>query len=77
MSTDIRTISHIERKLSSVYGNPRFRVHFTDGTWLFTQPDAGIAYGIENPEYQGRPLLIETARGQIVYVRNPDGSVIL
>ena len=71
-----KVISRLERMKSSVNGNPRFMVTFTDGSSMPTKPDAMLAYGIENEEYRDRPLLVEVERGQIVYLRNADGSRI-
>lgn len=66
-TTYTKTISRIERKRSSVNGNPRFELFFTDGTSASTAVDAGVAYGIENPEYRRGPVeFTVTSRGQIV-----------
>ena len=46
----IRRIDYLERLNSSVNGNPRFRVHFTDGSSAETQSDAAVSYGLENRE---------------------------
>lgn len=63
-----------ERMPSSVNGNPRYRVTFTDGTSAPTQPDSGWAYGAENPEHLGVPLEVHyNGRGHITYAR-PAGA---
>lgn len=48
MHTD-RTIESITRLKSSVNGNPRFRIAFTDGSSAITQSDAGFGYAVGNP----------------------------
>jgi hypothetical protein len=62
----INTIESLERLNNSVNGNPRYRVHFVDGTSMLTQSDASIGYAIGNPEYQDVPLeVIATKAGRI------------
>lgn len=61
-------IESLERLRLSSNGNPRFRVHFTDGTVADTQSDASLNYGIENREYQGVPLKVTFTRaGKVSY----------
>lgn len=44
-----RTISWFERLNSSVNGNPRYRVHFDNGSSAITMSDAGFCYAVGNP----------------------------
>lgn len=85
MSTAVRgdtirtglVIEHLERITNSVNGNPRFRVHFTDGTAARTMSDASP--GLENPEYRGVPLTVTfTAHGKIrrAVPEPPDPGII-
>ena len=46
----VRRIDSLERLHNSVNGNPRFRVHFTDGSVAQTQSDASFNYGLTNRE---------------------------
>ena len=63
-------IEHLERTMNSVNGNPRFRVHFTDGTVARTMSDASLCYCIDHPEYRGVPLAVTfTAHGKIRHAR--------
>jgi hypothetical protein len=67
---EIHAIDHTVRLNNTVNGNPRYRVYFTDGTEAVTQSDASVAYGIENSDMQGVPLLISFSRnGTIVYAK--------
>lgn len=43
-----RQIDHIVRLTNSVNGNPRYSVHFTDGSVAQTQSDASVNYAVEN-----------------------------
>lgn len=65
-STLVARIRYIERIRGSVNGNPRFALTVempgdperTGDAWrpplvIKTEPDSGLAYGIENPEYVG------------------------
>lgn len=61
-------IVRTERMNSSANANPRFRVHFKSGVSYPTKPDASVAYGIENPEYNSGPVRVTLERDQIVYV---------
>lgn len=45
-----RRIYRLQRLNTSVSGNPRFRVYFTDGSNAETQTDGALNYGLENPE---------------------------
>lgn len=63
------TITHIERMKSSHYGNPRFMLTFDNGKSYPTQPDAMIAYGIENSEYREGPVEVTlNGRDHVTYV---------
>ena len=63
-------IESLTRLTLSVNGNPRFRVHFTDGTVAQTMSDASLGYCIENPEYRGVPLTVTfTVHGKIRHAR--------
>jgi hypothetical protein len=46
----VRRIDYLTRLTNTVNGNPRFRVHFTDGSSAVTSSDASFAYGLGNPE---------------------------
>lgn len=64
--TYVKTIDYLERLNLSHYGNPRFRIHWTDGSTSVTQSDAGFAYGLENRENIGTPLLVSaTPAGRV------------
>lgn len=47
-------VAEIKRGRSSHFGNPRFTLTLDNGATLRTAVDAGVAYGIENPEIVGR-----------------------
>ena len=67
----VRTIDHLTRLNNSVNGNPRFRVTFTDGSSAITQSDAAFCYGLENPEFRDRPVIVSFSRaGRITHVRS-------
>jgi hypothetical protein len=64
----VKTIVRLERLNNSKDGNPRFKVHFDDGTSALTQTDAAVNYGLENPEY--KDVLVKftmTSAGRIRY----------
>lgn len=70
-------ITRIDRMQSSANGNPRFMITFADHGSYPTEVDAGLAYGINNPEYR-RGLVhvwIVTKRGRenITYVTPAEG----
>ena len=50
-------IDKLERMNSSVNGNPRFRVHFSNGLVSQTMVDAMLGYGIQNYVGENKPLL--------------------
>lgn len=61
--TQIKTIETYYRLSSSVNGNPRYRVTFTDGTTHNGMSDAGWAYAMGNPEMrEGSLVEIELTR---------------
>lgn len=61
-----KVIDRLERLNSSRMGNPRFLIHFTDGTTAKTQTDAMVAYGLENRENIGVPVQVKaTSRGLV------------
>lgn len=43
-----RRIDYVTRLNNSVNGNPRFKVHFDDGSSAITQSDASVNYDVEN-----------------------------
>lgn len=49
-------------------GNPRYTVHFSDGTAANTKPDAALNWGIENPENWGEADWEFDNRGFLIYV---------
>jgi hypothetical protein len=58
-----RTIERIEREKSSVNGNPRFHIVFTDGSQAITQSDASFCYAIGNPGLrEGDTVRVEFTR---------------
>ena len=71
MSSTTKTIEHYERLRSSVYGNPRFRFTFTDGSVLDSMSDAGWAYAVGNPGMrEGSTVALELTRaGRIRVMR--------
>jgi hypothetical protein len=65
-----KRIVQLDRMRNSVNGNPRFRVHFSDGTSAPTSVDAGCAYGIENRENRENDVMVHfSGRGTIDYVK--------
>jgi hypothetical protein len=69
--TYVQTIDYLERMNSSVNGNPRFRIHYTDGQVATTQPDAGVSYGLENRENIGVPVTVIATPSGLVYSVKP------
>lgn len=64
--TTVATIARLERAGCSRNGNPRYVIHWTNGMSSTTQTDAGISYGITNPEYRDVPLLVDmTPTGKV------------
>ncbi|MFZ2528248.1 MAG: hypothetical protein WAX14_11430 [Rhodococcus sp. (in: high G+C Gram-positive bacteria)] len=68
------TIREVEYMSSNKDGNPRFRVHTDEGTWL-TTPGGAVASGIENSEYRGEAVLV-LDNGEIVGVATVDGKYL-
>lgn len=69
-SESIREIESLERLTNSHYGNPRFRVRFTDGSSAVTQSDAMFCYGLENRSNFGVPVRVQWTRaGRIADLR--------
>lgn len=67
-------ISALEPMRNSKYGNPRYRVVFTDGTSAPTVTDGSVAYGIANSEFSGVALKVEfNSAGNIAHVYTMDG----
>lgn len=61
----IRTINYVKRLNNTVDGNPRYRVHFTDGSSALTKSDASCAYDIQNlthSRHEGQALIIGWTR---------------
>ena len=69
MSTT-RRIDWLERMTNSVNGNPRFRIHFTDGSSAVSQSDAAFCYGLENRENFGVDVVVTfTKAGRVADLR--------
>ena len=71
---EVKTIASLERLKSSVNGNPRFRVMFTDGAVMQTQTDVSIAYAIENSEYRDVPVKVFTTPAGRIWDLVPVGA---
>ena len=69
--TYVATIDHLVRLTNSVNGNPRYRIHWTDGRTAVTSPNAGINVGIENSEYRNVPLEVTATPTGLVYGLDP------
>lgn len=70
------TVERVERMRSSVNGNPRYRVHLTDGRSFPTAPDAMWAYAADNAEWRQQvcwfalePCRLKSDDWQISYAR--------
>lgn len=70
----VKRIAELSRLSLSKSGNPRFRVAFTDGSFTSTKPDAAVNYGIENPEYKDRDLVVTYEDGLIIYLDQVDAD---
>jgi len=66
-----KTIERLERLRSSTNGNPRYLIHFTDGTTAKTQSDSMVAYGLENRENIGVPVLVKATPAGMVWGVTP------
>ena len=63
------TLDYVERLNNSHYGNPRYLLHFTDGSCYRSEPEAAFSYGITNSEYYDVPLRITVnGRRLVTYV---------
>jgi hypothetical protein len=62
----------LTRLANTANGNPRWLVLLDDGTEAETRPDADVAFGIENSEYQGTRLVVSMAGRYITGVRVQD-----
>lgn len=58
----IKTIDYLEQLNYTTSGNPRYRIHFTDGTVLVSHSNAAFVYGLTNPEYRDVPVRVELTR---------------
>lgn len=59
----------MQRLRLSANGNPRFKATFADGSTFTTATDAGIAFQIENSDYQGSVEVGVNGAGEIVDIR--------
>ena len=67
-----RTIESITRLKSSVNGNPRFRIDFTDGSSAQTQSDAMFGYAVGNPGMrEGSRVSVQFTRAGRISHMNP------
>lgn len=64
-------IASIARRKSSAYGNPAFKISFTDGSSMQTMSNAGFCYAIGNHDMRegSRVLVRLTATGRIRSMR--------
>lgn len=66
--TTAKRIHWMERLDNSASGNPRWRVAFTDGSVMVTEPDADANYGITN--YFGADVLVTiNQHGRITHLK--------
>lgn len=62
-------IARVERLRSSASGNSGFKVTFASGRVARTEPDAAVAYKIENSDYLNVPVRVKfNAQGNIIDV---------
>ena len=68
---EAKTIESYERMNSSVNGNPRYRVSFTDGTYAPMMSDSGTSYEIGNHDMrEGSAVEVSYTRsGNIRFMR--------
>jgi uncharacterized protein (DUF1684 family) len=64
----VRTVESLTRLTNSANDNPRYRVHFTDGSSAITSSDAGFCYGINNPDMRGEVDVYFTRAGRIEHM---------
>lgn len=55
-------VTGIKRHGHTYYGNPMMSVQLDGGEWYRISDNAGIVYGIENPEYRDAPHVFELTR---------------
>ncbi len=68
----VKTIASLDRLNNSASGNPRWRVHFTDGTRADTGPDATVGYEIDHEAWQQRPVVFDIdAEGYVTDITHP------
>lgn len=75
VTREIRSIVDVTRYDTSPEGNPRFRVHFTDGTSALTEVNSGFGYAAENWRPRGPmpgPLVIvsRSTRGKVLDIED-------
>lgn len=63
----VARIVSVKRENSSVNGNPRFSITFSNGITRKTSSDAGIAYGIENAEYRSDTVSVFTTKAGYIW----------
>ena len=70
-TTERKTIESYTRMPSSFYGNPRYRITFTDGTSAALAPNVSVAYEIGNHDMREGCAVDVTynGRGTIDYMR--------
>lgn len=68
MTTTVKRIEKLDRLNNSANGNPRYRVHFTDGTDAITSSDRSFCYAIANPEMRGDVEVTYTRAGRIEHI---------
>jgi len=61
-----QTIERLERMQNSTEGNPRYRLHFTDGSTAEMQKNAMVGYAL-GPRYVGVPVHIKATPGGQVW----------
>lgn len=69
--TEIKIIESLERLNNSQWGNPRYKVYFTDGTSAISHSDASVNYTLPNllsRENRSRPAVFTFTRaGRITH----------
>lgn len=69
-SEEVKEIDWLERVTNSSNGNPRYCIHFTDGTSARTQPDATVAFELPGAT-AGIPVKVKLTRGGDVWDVEP------
>ncbi len=67
----VKTIASLDRLRNSASGNPRWRVHFTDGTRADTGPDATVGFEIDHEAWQKRPVVFSMEDDYVVDIAHP------